>query len=236
MDAVTYEIVLKKTQMMDIVSVFKKAMVLGDQFILINDVINFHPDHVKVNGAHCIEHGIQFPSDEFRHIPYISMPDISDKLKTITNAKGLNKITLLWSSYEIAICLEYKDETDPSEYVLVRSVNKSSIEESENQTYQNLYKILSDATYDQQTMTGEQLKKIAAGKVVYLVDHNGGLIRISKNLFPCIGVVRKGTIPQMNVVVKTYTKGDNNILALLTQYKSLNVLHVYYYDPIMEEE
>lgn len=238
-----YEIVLKKKDMMNIVSVFKKALLLGSQFVMVNDIIVIPSEHRKINGVHCIRHGIQLPTDEYSSIQYVSPEDIADILKTLTDAKGIDKIVMYWSEFFIDIELFFKDGLRNRYNLANSSVATHANKEMDGmlpkrEEYPNIYESLSllgGVDCKKSIIDADQLFDIAAGRVVEIEDHNGGIIRISKSLFPCIGVVKRGTVPDMDVDTTTYTKNGNNILAMTVRYKEMHAVHVYYYDPIMPE-
>lgn len=217
--------------MTNILSVLKKAVLLGSRFVILKDIIAIPTEFLRINGNHCIEHGFQFIPEEFNDIQYTSADDIIPVLKELTDSKGISKITLIITEDYINISLQFKTELGDMVYNIA---NSSSCNNMCTKHYKNIYEVLYNSNIESQILNDEQLLSIVKGKVIELKDHHeGGIVRISKNLFPCIGVVKKGTVPNMVVCVKTYTKNENNILALLVSYKDMKAAHVYYYDPII---
>lgn len=231
---------LTKSQMTDILSVFKKALMLGTRFTLSNDIIVIPTQYTTVNGVHCIKHCIDMPYDDYtRYANYISTLNIEQTIKKLTDAKNIGLIEMRWSPHSIEIYMEPKNDEPFTETLMVTGSPTAATSLGtllpEQYYYNNIYDTISDSSYRHFDLNDEQLRNMSLGRVIELKDHDDAIIRISKNLFPCIGPVRKGTVPNMKVRVFTYKKNENYILALLTKYKNFDAAHVYYYDPIMPE-
>lgn len=233
-----YEIKLTKSKMTEILSVFKKALMLGNKFILSGDIIVIPKGYTTVNGTHCIAHGLDIPGDgELDNVQYVSTDNIEARIKNLTDAKGISSIVMGWSPHYLDVCITLKTGETVEETLALG--NMPTVDESFGEMlptqnrFEVLYNDILSVANCNEYLTENDLRNIGMGKVVELKDGKGGIVRISKNLFPCLGTMRKGTVPNMNVRVKTYEKNGNNILAMIVKYKDITAAHVYYYDPIM---
>ena len=232
---------IKKKDLNIYIKNFRKLLSIGDGVIIAGDCMHPVPmevedDVLSVNGTTTARSF--FPFTLPRNVAMITVMNLPDILKLLSDLKGVNRLELLVDDNTIRIAY---DENE----IIIATTNKSMNGQTFTDDYQDfnyLKKIANmgddgNAIYKQ--FTESQIDDARHSKPVTL-DTDFGKVRVSRNLFSLSGPMKKtGPLPfsalwTVHSVQVPDTKGDyttDYVLALTVSYNDLEAIHLYSITP-----
>ena len=221
---------------------FRKLLNIGDGVIIAGDCMHPVPfevgdDVLSVNGTTTVRSF--FPFTLQRNVPMVTVMNLADILKELSELKGVSRLELRLDDNSIRIGF---DDCE----VVIATTNKSMNGQNYTDDYQSFQTLLKIVNCDDDggtictPFTEDQLNDARMSKPVTLTT-DIGKVRVSRNLFSLSGPIKKtGPLPFSAMwTAHRVTIPDANedgfvydyVLALTVKYKDMEAVHLYSVTP-----